>query len=169
MNAAEHLTPWARPRYYGGFSPDGDFLILSQHRDSPLLDRCNWEEACKSLKAEAFDGGSAQMADRSAVYHFRASHAAVGWVEYLLVRQDAPHETLERAGEIVCALAEYPVLNEEALGRMELDTACERWEQASLRDRLYMLKRFNLPKFAARRDSLPEDPSGALFRYLLED
>lgn len=58
MNASEHLAAnaWTKPECYGGFSPDGDFLVLAQTRDSDVLDESNWAVACAALDAEPFDG-----------------------------------------------------------------------------------------------------------------
>jgi hypothetical protein len=174
MRAAEHLAEcvWKHPDNYGGFSPEGDYVVLTRHRDSELLDRVNWDVACESLKAEAYDGERAprgcQFLNRPNVYHWRAGHWAAGWVEYLMVRADAPADVLEEAGEIVCALAEYPILDESRHSEAEWNAVCEYWEGCSVADRVYELQRAGLCIFAARRDTLPEDPSGALFQQLAQ-
>ena len=128
MHASKHLTPWKHPADYGGFSPDGDYVILSVHRDSDCLDRSNWIRACEILGAEDYNaehphyGRTADdYPDRPNVYTFRAGHWAVGWVEYLLVRYDAPDSVLTEAREIVCSLADYPVLDESHYSDMEHD------------------------------------------------
>ena len=168
MDAIEHLadTAWKTPRDYGGFSPVGDYCILSRHRDSDLLDESNWSVACKSLSAEAYDGGTQYADERPAVYHWRAGHWACGWIEYLMVRPDAPDETLTAAGEIVCSLASYPVLGEDDFSQREWDAACDTWAQMSIRDRAELLRECDLSIFAARRDEIPSGDSGALFGRL---
>ena len=35
-------SKWVHPNSYAGFSPDGDYLIVTQHRESDALDRSNW-------------------------------------------------------------------------------------------------------------------------------
>lgn len=168
MNASEHLpeTAWKTPRYYAGFSPIGDYCILSRHRDSDILSESNWASACKSLGAEAYDGGAEYFSERPAVYHWRAGHYLVGWVEYLCVRSDAPDDTLEAAGEIVRSLADYPVLDESDFSEREWDAACSAWEQSSIRDRMDYCERAGISVFAARRSKLPSDDSGRLFELL---
>ena len=47
------MQAWEHPSDYGGFSPDGDFVLLSQHRDSDVLSRSNWIRVCEDMKAEA--------------------------------------------------------------------------------------------------------------------
>lgn len=168
MNASEYLETWKHPDCYGGFSPDGDYLILSRHRDSQLLDESNWDVACKSLNAEAYDGGREGFATRPTVYHWRAGHWAVGWIECLMVRADAPDNVLNEAGEIVCSLADYPVLSDDDYSEREYAAICDYWGRLPVADRVHELQRAGLCIFAARRDALPEDPAGALFERLRE-
>jgi hypothetical protein len=165
MNAAEHLEDrvWKTPDSYFGFNPVGDFIVLTRHRDSCLLAKCNWESATQVLRADPYDGG---LADRANAYTFVANHWAVGWVEYLMVRQDAPYEIRREAGEIVCALADYPILDEDLLSRREWEAVCEYWAYASIKERMEYLYEARISRFAARRDSLPEDPHSRLFERL---
>lgn len=173
MDAIEHLTRWEHPSDYGGFSPDGDFLILSQHRDSSALDRSNYVCAFEELKRvaaqfpdvpEDYDDGREGW-----VYDFRAGHWAVGWVEYLLVRSDAPEEVLQAAADIVCSLADYPVLDEGHFSELEYSEAAAYWAGLSLRWRLDALKRSGSDAsiFSIRHD---EPPGGEeMYHYLRRD
>lgn len=167
MNAIEHLesVAWKHPDSYGGFSPDGDYLIVSRTRDGDILSESNWAVACESLKAEAYDGGREHFHERPNAYHWRAGHWACGWIEYLCVRHDAPNSVLQEAGEIVCSLASYPVLSDDDFSEREWNAACDLWERSSVADRVHYLQRAGLCVFAARRDTLPDDPTGALREY----
>lgn len=169
MNAIEHLesVKWAHPDSYGGFSPDGDYMILSRTRDSDILSESNWAVACESLKAEAYDGGADRFDVRPVVYHWRAGHWACGWIEYLCVRADAPESALTAAGEIVCSLADYPVLSDDDFSEREWNAMCESWEHGSIRDRVEWLQYAGQCIFSARRDALPEDDTGALREAIL--
>lgn len=170
MNASEHLADcaWKTPSSYAGFSPVGDYLILSRHRESDTVDRSNWEVACEQLRAEPLDRGSYDCipADRPTVYHWRAGHCMVGWVEYLMVRSDAPPEVLTTAGEIVCALADYPILSDHHHSNLEWDEVTEYWARSSVRDRVDFLQDSGISVFAARRDEFPRDDTGLLFERL---
>ena len=58
-----------------------------------------------------------------------------GWVEYLLVRADAPEPILQEAAEIFCSLKEYPVLDDQDYGE-RLTAEVERyWKGLPLRCR----------------------------------
>lgn len=169
MDAIEHLASvaWKTPEHYFGFNPEGDYLVLSRTRDSDLVSESNWAVACKSLGAVDHDSG--EYESRPSVYTFRASHCLVGWVEYLLVRPDAPEATLKEAGEIICSLADYPILSEDDHSEREHEAQCETWERARIADRVHYLQKAKLCVFAARRDELPDDPNGALGEALLSN
>lgn len=178
MNAIEHLqsVAWSHPDHYAGFSPDGDYLILTQHRESDTVTRSNWivgletlQDACKGLPdapderlAFGFMQSKGDLSPRSEgwVYVFRASHPLVGWIEYMLVRKDAPESVLQTAGEIICSLAGYPVLNDDHLGELEFEEACEYWANCSVRERIGLIDGSDVSIFAARRDEFPRDDSG---------
>lgn len=169
MNASEHLAEnvWKQPESYGGFSPIGDFVVLTRNRDSSLLSECNWDVACEGLKAEAYDGGEDNFAARPNVYHWRAGHWACGWVEYLMVRADASDDIQTEAGEIVCSLADYPILDESGFSDREYEAVCKYWGECSVSDRADYLRDAKMSIFAARRDTLPpRNDCGMLFERL---
>ncbi|MDE2098485.1 MAG: hypothetical protein KGL39_14625 [Patescibacteria group bacterium] len=91
------LQTWSVPPYYAGFSPAGDYVLYTRTRDSRILEESNWSILCAALGAEPYDGGAENFEDRPAVYHWRAGHWAVGWVEYLMIRADAPEATRANA------------------------------------------------------------------------
>ena len=160
---------WKHPRDYGGFSPDGDYVICTQNRDSSALDRSNYRRIYADLGAQAFDGGyDVDPETRPAVYDWRAGHWACGWVEYLCVRHDAPEAVLIQAAEIVSALSDYPVYDESDFSELEYDEACEYWESMSVRERAEMIRdtRCGASMFAARRPELPQDDNGSLMESL---
>ena len=99
---------------------------------------------------------------RPVAYHWRAGCSLVGWIEYLCVRADAPESILQDAGEIVCALADYPILSDDDHSEREWNAMCETWEHSTIGDRVYYLQKARLCIFAARRDEMPDDPNGAL-------
>lgn len=168
MEALEHLADhaWKHPRDYGGFSPDGDYLILAQTRDSGTIDRSNYRSAFRALRAvaEHYPGPDDDTARNGWVYDFRAGHWACGWVEYLLVRADAPEPVLIEAAEILCALADYPVVSDDDLSELEFSEACACWQEMLVRDRAEFLRDHcrGVSIFSARRDELPDGAFDAL-------
>jgi hypothetical protein len=165
MQARDHIADiprWTRPANYGGFSPDGDFLIYSTHRDADILTRSNWETIGTTLRQAAQeypepDNDGAHNQGGSWVYDFHARHWACGWVESLLIRSDAPAGLLETAAEILCAIASYPIFDESHFSEMEYTEARDRWARASVRERIDLAARAGVSIFSARGDDMPAD------------
>lgn len=177
MSAEITLDVWETPSDYGGYDPVGHYGVLAQHRDSDAVARSNWLIACQRL-AEiagvpvedlAYAGGwDAGVEKAPGVYHWRAGHWAVGWVEYLMVRPDAPQAVLEAAQAIKDEIAEYPILDEDHFSKLEWTERCDYWASMSVRHRATVIKDSgcDVSLFAARRDELPRDDSGRLEEWL---
>lgn len=151
------LPEWEHPSDYGGFSPDGDFLLYARDRDSLPRYESNYHSFMKLMEEEAEkfpepeDDGEYDQGG-SWVYDFRANHWGVGWVEYLLLRRDAPDELQRLAYETLAALEYYPVLDEENLNDLEYEEAEGCWNFMSDRDKAQYLCRHGISIFAMRRD-----------------
>jgi hypothetical protein len=179
MNAIEHLEAcaWKTPDSYAGFSPIGDYCILSRHRDANIIDESNWRVALASSDAKPWDNGDDNFEDRPMVYHWRAGHCLVGWVEYLMVRADADEDTLKRAGEIVCALDDYPILDEWDYSELEEEAIQEAWSNLDLRGRYEVIhyrdgERVSVDGkpisiFSIRHDWPPSDDQGYIREQLV--
>ena len=153
------LTKWEHPSDYGGFSPDGDYMIAGQSRDSDALERSNYRTIFAALERES--AKHAEPEDGEAwVYDFRAGHWAVGWVEQLMIRQDAPESIISAAEEIEGALSNYPVFDEEDFCELEEEEAHQYWSGESLEYRVEMIQQWGTGEcniFAARHDYPPRD------------
>lgn len=169
------LSIWETPSDYFGFDPVGDIGIVAKSRDSDALTRSNWDaakarmlEAAGVTQQDIDDWDGDDMDARPAVYDWRASHWAVGWVEYLMCRSDAPQAVLDEAQAIADDLADYPALDEDAWSELEYAEACETWASWSVRDRTREIQRLKpgCSIFAARREELPQDDSGVLYDML---
>jgi hypothetical protein len=134
---------------YIGETVDG-YIVLTRNRDSDALTRSNWAVG-KSMLPNA------------EVYRF--SHWAFGWFEHLIVPTNAPDELLIAAAKIVDDLEDYPVLDDSHFSDLEYDEACEYWESSSMRTRIELCHRHGVSIFAARREEMPETPSGELCTY----
>jgi hypothetical protein len=151
----KHLRRWTMPECYAGeVWPNFYSAGVGQSRDSDALERSNFRSMLKAL------GGESET-----VIVVREGHWAVGWVEWLAIHQD-DERALAIADEIAERLESYPVVNEDDWSGLEWDEACEYWEGMSLRTRIEYCARAGLSIFAARRDFLPPDDSGALYELL---
>lgn len=148
------MQRWKRPDYYMGADWPEYFVFLGRTRDSGLLDQSNFEVALRAL------GGESET-----VLVVRESHWAVGWIEWIAIHE-SDAAAIAAADEMECALSDYPILDESDFSEREFDAAASTWERARVRDRLEWCQRAGLSIFAARRDYLPADHTGALFELL---
>lgn len=98
----EALELWKAAPNYGGDDFSNYYVVYTKHRDSDALTESNFDKALEMLGGENEEAG---------VIVARANHWAVGWVENLLVRQDAT-EKVAIAQEIENKLEDYPILDE---------------------------------------------------------
>lgn len=134
------------------------FLIapVSQTRDSGCLERSNWTVVTSAVLAVSTH-------EQTAIHRF--GHWACGWYELLLIHPD-DEAALREAEEFEAALENYPVADDEHLSALEWQEACDYWERASVRERVELCAAADISIFAARRDELPDDPTGALLQQL---
>jgi hypothetical protein len=150
------------------FQPTGRSRDLPR-RKSARKRRRNLSAGSHLYNSQPMDHGSYDNipADRPNAYHWRAGHFAVGWVEYLMIRADAPDELRTRAGEmLLCNLADYAVLDDDRWSKAEHEAVCAYWAQCSVKERVEYLQEADISIFAARRDELPQDDDGALYQRL---
>lgn len=150
MEAIEHLsgTEWAHPECYTGFSPNGDYLIYTQNRDSTILENCNYTLILDQLKklSKTIETDN----DKPFAYDFRAGHWGCGWVEYILIRKDSPDKLKQLAGEFICTLSDYPILDECKYTELQCDAVSKYWDDCALSEKIEWCKESNLSCFAAR-------------------
>lgn len=144
---------WQTPSDYFGYQPEGEYVIAVKHRDSDLLTESNYDVFREQLAPHT--------------YEWEATHWAVGWVRYLMLKPDAPQDVLEKAQELLDALQEYSVLDESDFTEREETRAQELWEDCSLEDRLWLIKDTELSQFCIRRSDFPRDDSGTVQDRLL--
>jgi hypothetical protein len=143
---------WKHPRNYFGYSPDGDFIIVGQHRDSDCLDRSNYtcamaklSEVAKKFQSPPEEPDEDLPRTQGWVYDFRQNHFMVGWSETLLVRKDAPAELLDAAEEILQALEAHPTLDKDHFSKLEQSElayleAEEHWDELTQEERVSLCK-----------------------------
>jgi len=100
-------------------------VLLGRNRDSSILENCNFEVALETLGDNSGD-----------VQVYRFGHWACGWLEVLLVSDKGSEELRTKAGEIVCSLADYPILDEDRYHEKCANAANELWENMSPEHRL---------------------------------
>ena len=146
------LNLWTRPDSYMGAEWYGFISVVSRTRDSGCLEISNFETAREML------GDAATVVSES--------HWACGWVEWIAVEcRNAGGVAI--AADIVAALSDYPVLNDEHFSALEWETAQDNWASDSIRDRAELCKRAGVSIFAARRETIPQEDNGFIFERCL--
>ena len=105
---------WRSSSNYGGQDLSNYFCVLGRSRDSGLLETSNWEVGQTEFKQ--FDSGWE-------VFGF--NHWACGWIDELMVHEDAPEAVLILAANIHGQLEAYPILDEEDHSNREYKAAEE--------------------------------------------
>lgn len=107
----------------------GWLVAASSHRDSSILEQSNWDCIERSLSAIDEDG----------VETYSFNHWAVGWVRVMLV--DPTSDALRKdLAEILCALADYPVLDDMDYSERQNEEQSEQWEWMDTKDRLQVFR-----------------------------
>ena len=113
------LTLYERPQHYYGETFEQHYVMpLTEARDSDALAVSNHEVGLEML------GGESEC-----VKVQRASHWAVGWVDQIYVKRAIEcQDTLTAAVDIVNALENYPVLNDEHYYEIRREMGEEEWD-----------------------------------------
>ena len=164
------LQQWKMPDSYFGFNPIGDYGVYSRHRDSDTLTNSNWECLLKHFKEleknyvfhtepmEKYQTGFSTVDETpdSWVYVWSASHWAVGYIEYMMLREDAPKELHDQIEEVMDDLRNVcPVFNEDHYSAACWENKCQLWDMMSVKERIYYCQKAEISIFAARRKELP--------------
>lgn len=165
MNVTDQLKEmeWEHPDSYGGHSPEGHYCVYSRNRESTILENCNYQSILNELKE--LDCETSGKKERPKVYDFRAGHWACGWVEYIIIERDAHSAVLERACEILSALADYPVYNEVEYSNKQNEEIHDYWLRISLRERLAWCADVGTSIFSARHEAIEENIYEALSQH----
>ena len=162
---------WTTPDSYAGFNPVGDIVLATQHRDCSILEQSNYQAIFAHLLefSRQFDDPQFIEGDERSeypwVYDFRVSHWGCGWIETLLVRDDAPQKFLDEVESILSALADYPVFDESHYSELQYEESEKWWEQLSLDDRVELCRDMGCSIFQARHDFQPTDGNNPMSEF----
>jgi hypothetical protein len=154
------IERWTRPSDFGTYVDDWfytnkAFVFLSRHRDSDLLTESNFECGLAAVGGES-----------DTVQIVREGHWAVGWVEWIAIHE-SDIKALSEADDILCALSDYPVVNEDDWSEREWNAAQDYWSELNIRERVDLCRDAGLSVFAARRDYIPQGDNGYIYESCL--
>lgn len=158
------IRPWERPDSWAGKPWYGWFVGLSQTRDSDTLTRSNFEVFLKALRElpevlvddtenaeQSYRTEREHWSETNTVFVVQESHWLCGWIDWIAIHPKN-EAAIKLADEMLCALSDYPVLDDEHWSELEMNEINEYWEQASLKYRIEICDDCGESIFAARRD-----------------
>lgn len=149
------ITRWTLPdSYYGAEWPEY-FVFLSQSRDSDALTRSNFEYGLRALGGES-----------DTVRIVREGHWAVSWIEWIAIHESNTEAVLA-ADEMLCALSDYPVLDESHFSELEYFEAENNWQQMPIKWRVELCQKAGISVFSARHDFIPQCDNGYIYESLV--
>lgn len=111
----KHLERWTLPPCYMGAEWPDYFVFLGRTRDSRCLEESNFWSGLEAIGGET-----------DTVMAISENHWACGWVEWIAIHE-SDSAALRAADEIMEALEDYPVVDEDDFSRREDDAASETW------------------------------------------
>lgn len=149
----KHLKQWGTVSNYVGEEPVDYYIVYSQNRDSSLLDQSNFDYIWRKL--EKYNQVAHGKPPRARI--LRASHWAVGWIDFILVHRDSEDACLIADDLLVDYIYYNPILDEYDYYERESDYKREYWRSIGIGDRIDLCKQAGISIFAARRDEMPYD------------
>lgn len=162
------IRPWKQPDSWAGKPWHGWFVGLGQNRDSGTLTRSNFEVFLKALRelpeVTVDDTKNAELSYRTeredwssvdTVYVVSESHWACGWIDWIAIHP-SNEAAIKLADEMLCALEDYPVLDDDHWSRREDEAVMKWWQGEPLSWRIELCRDNNESIFAARHDYPPE-------------
>ena len=144
----QYMQKWEDPGSYMGPDWSEYYIACSHTRDSGPLEESNWYAISSRLQqyTELTEGSDIAYDKHNApLIIVRASHWAVGWVEFIGIHEDAS-DLLMIAEDMRKAMQNYPVLDDDDYYQREYDRAMETWKSMSTGDRIIYLREYGYNK-----------------------
>ena len=133
------FKPWQdnRPDSYIGRQWDGYVPFLFLTGQSDLVEQHNYK-VIKDELSKYMSNVVRVDEDKNkfmALEEAKCKHWACGFLDYLLLSQDAPEDLVIKVADIISALEDYPIYDEDGFYQFEEEKIAEAWENMSVRDR----------------------------------
>ena len=168
------VRPWEPPDSWVGKPWKGWFVGLGRTRDSDTLTRSNFEVFLKALRelpevlvddtdnaAASYRTEREDWSEVNSVFIVPESHWACGWVDWIAIHP-SNEAAIKLADEMLCAISDYPVLDEGHWSELETNEINEWWSKEPVRYRVEICRDCGESIFAARHDY----PTEKVFNWL---
>jgi hypothetical protein len=142
---------WKLPDSYFGPTFYDYIEVYGRHRDSKLYTNVNFECILRDLEKLTEETVSMLDSNEPMIQSIQANHWAVGWIETILVHKQTSEVVLNKVYEILGALENYPLYNEDAISEAEYNEINKYWyEVLNQRDRIEICSNLGLSIFSSR-------------------
>lgn len=137
MYSPKYLKKWQRVSDYGGEDLSDWYILVSQTRDSFLLERTNFSDIKVYLGERGFEiaGNVEDCKADNAILLASFGHWACGWIEAIMIHE-SNDAALIVADNIKKQLDDYPIFDEESHSQAESDLQWDYVSQYVVKDYL---------------------------------
>ena len=172
------IEKWSYPADYMGCDYEGYYILYSMHRDSDHLTISNFETILKLFEdigvnvVEDYD-----MSDKKhpSVINVRMKHWLVGWIDTIMIYEDASPAIWDHVESINKALSDYPILDDDNYYEKEQNIINESYESYIKDEFMDIIKNyFDLYDIEEKEDILSKTYLDELIdlsntEYIIED
>jgi len=125
------IEKWEYPADYMGTDYEGYYILYSMNRDSDHLTISNFETILKLFEdigvnvVEDYDMSSDK---HPSVINVRMKHWLVGWIDTIMIHEDASSVIWDQVESINNSLSDYPVLDDDDFYQKESDIINESYD-----------------------------------------
>lgn len=125
------IEKWKYPSNYMGCDYEGYYILYSMNRDSDYLEISNFETILKlfeDIGVKVVEDYDMRFDKHPYVINVRARHWAVGWIDTIMIHEDASPDIWDQVESIINALSDYPVLDDDDYYKKEQNIIDESYE-----------------------------------------
>lgn len=176
------FRPWQeqRPSDYAGVQWDGYIPFIFNHGQSHSIEKHNYQTAKELLKdwfsVDCPENNTTLPRDMMMLEEAENNHWACGFINYILLSQNAPDELVINVARILDTIEDNCILDEDSYHDWEYNAICNLWnDDLSERDKSDLLKKCKFTEEEITEyvnkpyDEVSNiEDSGMLFDYLRE-
>lgn len=125
------IEKWRYPADYMGTDYKGYYILYSMNRDSDHLTISNFETILKlfeDIGVKVINDYDMSSDKHPYVINVRARHWAVGWIDTIMIHEDASSVIWDQVESINNSLSDYPILDDDDYYQKESDIINESYE-----------------------------------------
>ena len=152
------IEKWEYPSNYMGTDYEGYYILYSMNRDSDYLTVSNFETILKlfeDIGVKVINDYDMSSDKHPYVINVRARHWAVGWIDTIMIHEDASSVIWDQVESINNSLSDYPILDDDDYYQKESDIINESYESYIKDEFMDIIKKhYNLYDIEEKEDIL---------------